>query len=286
MGDELIVSTAHRNAASSRLSGVAYNPFRKGAASNIKQDIDIMLRYTNRIRLYGTDGDVLQQVLNAVASRPSDVQIYAGIYYTGSEQSYRNQLNELLAAVKANSSLFKARVKAVVVGNEGLLRKEVSEATIIARIREVREKLRAANALVPVTTAEPLPTYSEALVNAVDIILPNLHPYFDGVAIQGAVNKVIELMDIVKKRDHTGRKPIVIGEVGWPFQGKKNQNAVPSPENARQFINAFAKTAAAKNIGYFYFEAFDATWKAPGEFGVEQSWGIYSADRTTKVPGY
>jgi exo-beta-1,3-glucanase (GH17 family) len=43
-----------------------------------------------------------------------------------------------------------------------------------------------------------------------------------------------------------------------------------------------AKVVSARKVNYFYFETFDATWKESGVLDVEQSWSVYSTNRSYK----
>ncbi|RKP06394.1 glycoside hydrolase superfamily, partial [Thamnocephalis sphaerospora] len=248
---------------------------------DVNQDVPIMLGYTRRIRLYGTDNGLLGQVLTAVASNPQ-AEVYAGIWVDQNEKTYRGQLNTLLATARQMPTLFRRAVRVVSVGNEAVLTGMADEATMIQRIKETRAALRAIGQQVPVTTVEPMNRYSSAIADAVDVLFPTLHPYFDGVHIDGAVNKVFQLMQMVRDRDSTGRKPLIIAEVGWPSSGKINNQAQPSLANAQRFAHEFPSAANARSVDYFYFEAFDQSWKQPGSLGVEPYWGMLTEDRRTK----
>jgi exo-beta-1,3-glucanase (GH17 family) len=264
------------------LWGVCYSPYRQGQEANIKQDIDIIMKYTHRIRIYGTDQGVLAQVLAAVADYP-EAEIYAGIWFNQEEQTYRDQFDELLTLAREQPQDFKRAIRLVSVGNEAILSGAASEETVIARIKEVRQALRALNQTVPVTTSEPMDRYTDALADAVDVLLPSLHPYFDGVSVSKAAEKVIQLAKIVMKHDRTHKKQLIIAEVGWPSSGEPNGQAVASLANAQRFAREFPIVARKYNVGYFFFEAFDQLWKHPGPHHVEQHWGIFSALRQLKL---
>jgi hypothetical protein len=81
-----------------------------------------------------------------------------------------------------------------------------------------------------------------------------------------------------------GGKKVVVSETGWPSGGNTVGGAVPSPEAAAaQFLN-FVSWARANSVDYFYFEAFDESWKAAAEGPQGAHWGIWDSAGNMK-PG-
>jgi len=77
---------------------------------------------------------------------------------------------------------------------------------------------------------------------------------------------------------------IIVSETGWPSCGNQVGDAVPSPENASFYFLNFVSWARANNVPYFYFEAFDESWKAVYEGPQGACWGIWDKDGNLK-PG-
>jgi len=62
-----------------------------------------------------------------------------------------------------------------------------------------------------------------------------------------------------------------MAESGWPSRGSSNGAAVPSAAN-----QATAKSSILSRMGNkcIMFSAFNDHWKSPGQYGVEQYWGL------------
>ncbi|MDP2894631.1 MAG: glycosyltransferase family 2 protein, partial [Sulfurimonas sp.] len=89
--------------------------------------------------------------------------------------------------------------------------------------------------------------------------------------------------EIYKKiTDKFEKKPVFIGEFGWPSQGYNNQGAVASPENQATIIRRFLVLSKEEGFSYNLLEAFDQPWKGVDEGSVGQYWGIFDADRKQK----
>lgn len=81
----------------------------------------------------------------------------------------------------------------------------------------------------------------------------------------------------------SGDKPVYVSEAGWPDAGNIIGKAIPSSENATaNFIN-FVSWARANEIKYFYFEAFDESWKAKYEGLQGAHWGIFDKSGQLKT---
>ncbi|KAF9155342.1 hypothetical protein BG015_010188 [Linnemannia schmuckeri] len=201
-----------------------------------------------------------------------------------------------------------SRIIGISVGNEVLFRNEdptkkkdhVPLETLDAYIQEIRRGLRdrAASA-----ASSPNPTYStlgqqlaqipifssdlgrnvHQIVDKVDWVLSNIHPFFAYTSAVGAADWAF-----ANFRDETlkaaGGKPAMISEVGWP-SGPSSAAlgpAVPSMENLQTFVNTWVCQANKKNVPYYYFEAFDEPWKSSIN-PRESQWGLMTVDRKLKV---
>jgi exo-beta-1,3-glucanase (GH17 family) len=76
----------------------------------------------------------------------------------------------------------------------------------------------------------------------------------------------------------------VIIDTGGPTAGDQKGAAVPSQANANYFLANFMAWANARQVPYFYFEAFDEPWKAKHEGPVGSHWGLWDANGQMK-PG-
>jgi len=265
------------------IKGACYSPFRDGQNPNwgpypseneIREDMLILKNMSNAIRTYGvTKG--LEKIV-PIANQ-FNLKASPGAWLCSNREANEEEINSLINLAK------NYKVESVIVGNEVVLRYEkgwdtLTERELIDYISRVKEAVD-----VPVTTVEPWhiwDTHAE-LVNAVDYILVNIHPYWEGISIDEAANYVIEkYKQIQNKYPH---KQVVIGETGWPSDGLSNGKAVPSLENQRRFVEEFLDLANKEGVNFYYFEAFDEKWKEESN-NVGPHWGFYYSDRTPKHP--
>jgi hypothetical protein len=85
-------------------------------------------------------------------------------------------------------------------------------------------------------------------------------------------------------KESSGTKKIYMGEMGWPSAGTPkddNPDNLPCPGKAAQTMHRFTCEAAQRNVGYFYFSAFDSFWKTASH---ERYWGVFLNDRSDIKP--
>ena len=72
-----------------------------------------------------------------------------------------------------------------------------------------------------------------------------------------------------------GGKEILIGEVGWPSEGRMRDGALPSPANQALVLSGVVEAAKAGNWQVNLIEAFDQPWKRLLEGAVGGYWGLF-----------
>lgn len=237
-----------------RLSGLAFSPYldldpNQGAtvpADRVARLLDGIAPYCVWIRTYGaTHG--LENVPRLARSR--GLRVAAGCWLSRDAAANAAEVGSLIKLIQAGE------VDLAIVGTEVLLRGDLSEAELIGYIRQVKA------AGVPTTTNDSwyeLLTHPSLLAEC-DVVLANFYPYWEGVPVQEAVRSVHS--SYRRLRDAAG-KEVIVGETGWPSGGEAVGAAEASPENAASYFLNFVSWARAENVRYFYFEAFDETWKA------------------------
>lgn len=170
-------------------------------------------------------------------------------------------------------------VDLAIVGSEVLLRNDLSEAQLIAYINRVRQAIPAG---IPVTTAD---VYGELLAHpnilaAVDLVFANYYPYWEGVRIDRAMAQLHCWHQLLVEA--AGGKPVLVSESGWPSCGKTVGCATPSPENASFYFLNFVSWARANAVTYFYFSAFDESWKVKDEGPQGACWGVWDKNGNLK----
>jgi exo-beta-1,3-glucanase (GH17 family) len=185
---------------------------------------------------------------------------------------------EIAALIKAANEAPDV-VTSVIVGNETLLRKEVTGAQLARLIGQVKAQVKQ-----PVTYADVWEYWLQypEVAPAVDFLTIHLLPYWedDPTGIDDALAHVAQIRQVF---GHTfAPKDIVIGETGWPSEGRQRETALPSRVNEAKFIRSFVAMAEQNGWHYNLIEAFDQPWKRQAEGAVGGYWGLFDADRQEK----
>jgi len=207
-----------------------------------------------------------------IVAKAMGLNISAGAWLGSDFEANNKEIESLITIAQAGLA------DVCVVGNEVLLRGDLSESQLIEYINHVKTAVPG----VPVTTAEVYNVLLRhpAVISACDIVYINIYPFWEGIAIDRAVAFIHEKYKEVKKA--VGNKQIVVAETGWPSDGEIVGEAVPGLENACRYFLNFVSWAKAQDINYFYFEAFDEPWKAGYEGPQGSSWGIWNESGTLK----
>ncbi len=263
----------------SRLQGFAFAPMRADSdpsqdiyptVGEIDEDLALLRDMVHAVRTY-TVKDTLAEVPALARKHGLNVMVGAWI---GPDLEANDLELERLKEVLARGQRNLVRV---MVGNEALLRDDVS----VPQMMEYLDRIRRVTAL-PVSTAEPPYIWMRHpdLANHVDFITVHLLPYWDGVKIEESVDFAFKRLDDIKKA--FPGKPVVIGEVGWPSNGRTNGGAEASPANQTRFLRRFLARAEHERVTYYVMEAFDQTWKMNIEGATGGYWGVYDANRNPK----
>ncbi len=166
----------------------------------------------------------------------------------------------------------------IAVGNEVLLREELSEGQIIDFIKRVKKEAPG----IPVGYVDAYYEFTlhPQICDECDVIMANCYPFWEGFPFE---HSLLYLKDMYQRALKAGKgKKVIITETGWPNLGSAERGAVPSYENAiKYFINTF-QWAAEENIEVFYFSSFDETWKIDAEGDVGAYWGLWDKDGNLK----
>jgi len=241
---------------------------------HIDRDMAQIAQITGHVRTYTVSNGLDQ--LPEIARRHG-LTVSLGIWI-GSDL----ELNEKEIELGIRTALASRRViDRVFVGNEAIMRGDVSADQLNAYIKRVRDALPNR---IKVSTAE---TWSTWLLNPeigqnVDFITIHLLPYWEGVPVKSALGSLQRWYADVQ--DEFPDKPIVIGECGWPSTGRTRRAAEASQANQAYFIRNFVQLAMDKGYDYYLVEAYDQPWKAGNEGAVGAYWGLFDASGNPKFP--
>ena len=265
-------------AAGEKLYCVSYAPFR-GAQTpldrtlvipreQIEDDLGRLAKVTDCVRTYATELG-LDQVAEIAAKH--GLKVLQGLWLGSDPVRNAAEIDKVVALANQHQGT----IRGVVVGNEVLLRGEMSDVDLAATIRLVKSKVP-----VPVTYADVWEYWLRyrGIAAAVDFITIHILPYWEDVPV-AAGDAGTHINDIETKVAATfpGRE-ILIGESGWPSAGRMREGALPSPANQGRVIHDLL--ALAKRAGYHVnvIEAFDQPWKRQLEGTVGGHWGVFGAE--------
>lgn len=166
----------------------------------------------------------------------------------------------------------------VAVGNEVLLREDMSEDELLACIQRVKDALP--DVPVGYVDAYYLFELHPRITAACDVVLTNCYPFWEGCPREGALAYMQSML--TRTRAAAPGKRIVISETGWPDQGSAFHGSVPSAEGAMSYFVDTIQWAEAEGLEVFYFAAFDEAWKVGAEGDVGAYWGLWDKDGQPK----
>ncbi len=166
----------------------------------------------------------------------------------------------------------------VAVGNEVLLREDMSEDDLLACIERVRAALPGVT--VGYVDAYYLFEKHPRITAACDVILSNCYPFWEGCPREAALAYMQSMVSRIQAV--AAGKQVIISETGWPDQGSAFHGAVPSVEGAMRYFLDTQRWAREDGIEVFYFAAFDEAWKVGAEGDVGAYWGLWDKDGMPK----
>ncbi len=268
--------------AQSLLPCVSYSPFHHGdinpfnylasvSEAQIEADLRILKTRTNCVRLYGTT-----QGLDLVPSVAAKLGMRVNLGVWLSRDSKLNELQLKRGLELAHQ--YKDIVNHLIVGNEVLLRREMTADALVKVLDEAQ--LRSP---VPVTYADVWEFWLRhaQLAQHVDVITVHILPYWEDepIAVTNAAAHVLSIAD--KVQQSFKGKPIWVGETGWPAAGRQRAGAVPGRVEQAHFLrDLVAKTAQTtqangSKLNYNFIEAFDQSWKRSFEGAMGGYWGLF-----------
>jgi exo-beta-1,3-glucanase (GH17 family) len=268
-----------------KLMCVSYAPFRGSqtplvasthiAAEQIAQDLEQLAKITDCVRTYSIDNG-LDQVPELAAKM--GLKVIQGIWLGSNRLKNLAQISTVVRLAKE----FPGVIQSVVVGNEVLLRGEMTTGDLAAIIRGVKAQVD-----VPVTYADVWEYWlrNREIYDAVDFITIHILPYWEDFPIRA--KWAAAHVDAIRRRMAVAfpGKEILIGETGWPSQGRMRDGALPSRTNQARVVSEILDLAKQENFRVNLIETYDQPWKRQLEGTVGGYWGLFdSVWRALKYP--
>jgi exo-beta-1,3-glucanase (GH17 family)/cellulose synthase/poly-beta-1,6-N-acetylglucosamine synthase-like glycosyltransferase len=263
-----------------RIMGLSFSPMRRvhdplqgrmPTPAEIEDDLAFLAGKVVAVRIYGVTSG-LELVPDLAAKH--GLNVTAGAWIGPDPARNERELRNLIRIGHDHRNVVR-----LLVGNEALLRGDVTVEELIGYVREVQKQVGRR-----VSTAEPWHVWLRhpELARTVDFIAVHILPYWEGVHVDDAVDYVFMRYDQLRRAYPD--KPIILAEVGWPSAGSAIGQAIPSLVNQAKYLRTFLNAVEPTNIVYYVVEAFDQPWKLDHEGTAGAYWGIYHADRTPKFP--
>lgn len=271
------------------LQSVSFAPYRPGQSpltrtfptpDQIESDLKRLQGKVGAVRTYSA-GENLETVPQRAGKY--GLKVWHGAWLNDNEKENLEQINLLID----HANKYKDTVERVIVGNEVLLRKDLTANQLRRYIRQVKQRVSQ-----PVTYADVWEFWlrNPQLADEVDFITIHILPYWEDEPIgldrrepDGKLTIEKHLVDIYKKvQARFPDKKIVIGETGWPSDGRMRSDARPGRVEQVKFFSIFRSAADREKFDYNVIEAFDQYWKARQEGTVGAAWGLLDAYRHDK----
>lgn len=271
-----VLSTLFREQLSKGVHGLCFSPYVEGQdaddvliESETKQRMQLVSPHTRWIRSFScTKGHEMIPVF----AKEKGLKTMVGAWISNDKE--RNE-KEIAALIKlAKDGL----VDIAVIGNEVLLRDELSANDITDYIQKVKAQIT--NISVGYVDAYYQYVENPELAAASDLILVNCYPFWEGSPIENSLDDLRRMYAIAQKISQG--KQVIITETGWPGKGDKVNEAEPSAANAQKYFLQTQEWAQKEGVELFYFSSFDETWKVKEEGELGARWGIWDKDDNLK----
>src|SRR6202158_4652064 len=262
-----------------KLLCVSYAPFRDTqtplqltthiAPEQIAQDLAQLAKITDCVRTYSIENGLDQ--VPALAAKVG-LKVIQGIWLGSNRLKKQAQISTVVGLTKEYPGV----ISAVVVGNEVLLRGEMTTSDLAAIIRSVKSQVA-----VPVTYADVWEYWlrNREVYDAVDFVTIHILPYWEDFAIRAKY--AAAHVDAIRRQLAVAfpAKEILIGETGWPSAGRMRDSAQASRTNQARVVSEILSMAKQENFRVNLIEAYDQPWKRQLEGTVGGYWGLIDSGR-------
>jgi exo-beta-1,3-glucanase (GH17 family) len=262
-----------------KLECVSYAPFRGDqtpmmltltvSPEQIAEDLAQLAKISKCVRTYSVDNG-LDKVPELAAK--VGLKVLLGIWIGRERLKNALQIETAVSRTKDYPGV----IAGVIVGNEVLLRGEMTASDLAATVRSVK-----AQVAVPVTYADVWEFWlrNREVYDAVDFVTIHILPYWEDFPVRAKY--AAAHVDAIRKRMAVAfpAKEILIGETGWPSAGRMRDAALPSRTNQARVVSEILDLAKRENFRVSLIEAYDQPWKRRWEGTVGGYWGLFDGER-------
>ena len=259
-----------------KIHGLSFSPYTESqgpgtiiSEDQIRERLAIIEPYVRWIRTFScTEG---HEHIPAIA-REKGLKVLAGVWLDDDKEHNELELENAIRIAK------EGHIDILGVGNEVLLRGDLTEDELLDYIRRAKEAL-------PGIEVGYVDAYFEfaahpRITEACDVLLANCYPFWEGCPAEHALLYMKEMYRTAVSV--ANGKRVIVSETGWPNIGTAEDGAVPSYENAIKYFIDTCRWAETDGIEVFYFSSFDEDWKVGAEGDVGAYWGLWDKDGKPK----
>jgi len=267
--DQLALQQAFTHSLARGAHGLCFSPYLDGqapgsqvSAAQIRTRIQIMAPYARWVRSFScTDGnELIPQIAHEFG-----LKTLVGAWLGTDAEINEREIEGVIAVARAGHA------DIVAVGNEVLLREDLSEDELLLFIERVKQALPGVK--VGYVDAYYLFEKHPRVTTACDVLLTNCYPFWEGCPREQALDYMQTMVRRVQAV--SGGKPVIISETGWPDRGSAFHGSAPSRTGAMRYFVDTVNWAQEANVPMFYFAAFDEAWKVGAEGDVGAYWGLW-----------
>ena len=250
--------------------GIDYTPYnaqypacltKPPSQNNVTRDMAMLSQLTNTVRLYGTDCNQTEMVLHSINKLGlTDMKIWLAVWLDNNATTNARGLAAMYDILDTNGP---SPFAGVIVGNEVLFRKDMTATRLVEVVSDIKSNLTAKSVNLPVAVADLGDDWTTTLVDSVDVVMSNIHPFFGGVTAADAAGWTWDFWqnnDVVLTKG-TSKKSI-ISETGWPSAGgndcgavnctSSTQGSIAGIDEMNTFMANFVCQSLANGTNYFW----------------------------------
>lgn len=236
--------------------------------NNVTRDMAVMSQMTNTVRLYGIDCNQTEMVLHSIEQLGlTDMKVWLGVWIDTNQTTNDRQMKHMYQLLKGmdDHSVFKG----VIIGNEALFRADESKTEAQQELGnfldDARSEFKSNGWDLPIATSDLGDNWSPTLVEHVDFVMANIHPFFAGVTVEEAAGWTWSFWQNHNVPLTAGtNKGQIISETGWPSGGGTDcggttgdcapgqSGAVASVDNLNKFMEDWVCQAIDNGTDYFW----------------------------------